>query len=157
MVKKIIVSFVLFVILVAQFGCGGPLAKLDDLLPYVPSVIDFAVNSGRISSDLGVKLKDDIASGNQAVVEAKTCLSSNQKSDAACYIELADKWRAILGRNHVAQANDPKISIVFGLISEIVDLVVRKNTQPAGARGGVENFDKLISAKIDQLEREVKH
>ena len=156
MLKKIVLPLVLVAMLISQVGCGGPLGRLDDVLPYVPAVIDFAVRSGRVSADLGEKLKDDVSSGTTIVSETKQCLSANVKSDAACYIEMGEKWREVIGRNHVAQANDPKITVIFNLVTQIVDLVVRKNTQPAGVRGGPQDYDKRIDAKIKELEREVK-
>jgi hypothetical protein len=158
MFKRIFLPIAMVLCLaITQVGCGGPLSRLDDVLPYVPAVIDFAVRSGRISDSLGVKLKDDVSSGNQAVATVKQCLSADVKADVTCYIEFGNEWRAIIGRNHVQEANDPKISLIFGLATQIVDLVVRKNTQPAGARGGSQDLDKQIKAKIDQLEREVKN
>lgn len=154
MLKRISVMVVALVMVVSQMACG-PLSRLDDVLPYVPRVIDYAVSSGRISAELGAKLKDDINSGTQIVKDTKQCLSANEKADSTCYLEMGNAWRVVIGRNHVPQANDPKVTIVFNLVSEIVDLIVRKNTQPVGVRGAP-NFDKLIDEKIKELEREVK-
>lgn len=154
MLKRISLAVVVFSLVVSQIACG-PLARLDSVLPYVPRVIDYAVSSGRISAVLGDKLKDDIDSGTHIVARTKKCLVDNLKPDSLCYVDMGNSWREVIGRNHVAEANDPKVTVIFGLITEIVTLLVSKHNQPAGVRGGP-NYDRLIKERIDRLEQEVK-
>ena len=155
MVKRFLSLVMIAVFALSMTACGGPLSRVQDLLPYVPAVIDLGVRSGKISQELGDKLKDDLSAGQVAVNNAKTCLDANLKPNSVCYLELGNAWREILGRNHFAQANDHKVTTVITLITDIINLVVRKNTQPVGVRGTT-NFDREIKLKVKQLESELE-
>lgn len=154
-INRVLATVLLLAITISNVACGGPLAKLEALLPYAPTAIDFAVSSGRISAELGAALKDDISEGTKAVNRAKTRLAAGENK-IAVYVDLGNDWRVIFARNHFAQANDVKIALIAATISAILNLVLQKEGVVAAPRSGPVDYDKEISKQMDLLEKLVK-
>lgn len=154
MFKKVSATLIAVVLTLSMMACSGPLGKLDSLLPYTPQVIDALVNAGQLNQFTGEVLKSDFADGQAAVTKAKTRLAAGE-SKAVVYTDLANDWRQIVARNHFAAAGSAKVNTIVGLITTIVGILVRKETQPAGVRGTAD-LDRQLKLNIDKLEKEVK-
>jgi hypothetical protein len=153
MIKRIVVSLFLTMCLMLNVACGGPLSKLNKILPHVPTTIDTLVVSGLLDQDTGEVLKSDFNDGLAAVNKAKARLAAGE-SKAVVYADLANEWRMIVARNHFAQAGNAKINTIVGLISTIVSILVgqQQRTLSASAK---KDLDRQLEAKIDELEKEV--
>jgi hypothetical protein len=140
---------------ISQIACfgGGPLSKLDSTLDYAPFFFQALVISGKITQERADFYKNGIVRGEAIADKTKTCLSSDVKSDAQCYADLATNTRALINEFY-PRSTEGKVAQFAALLQDVVNLIVQKNTPVVGAGAPAHPVtEKQIENKIDELDK----